>query len=146
MFDDINKDQIILHFQNGNFDYILNNFCKRNKNELIINYLYFKYLGNSNTYELFVKIVLNHIDNILTEYESFNVHVSIKKLNIIEINKHIDFIRNVSNLLKEKYQNQMRKCNVYNASNLFSQIYEIISPFIDKDTQEKIEIHKIYNK
>jgi len=143
MFHDLNKEQIISYFQNGNFDYIFNNFCKRNENELIINYLYFKYLGNSNTYDLFVKIVLNHIDNILKEYEMFNIHVSIKKLSIMEINKHIDFIRNVSNLLKQKYQNQMGKCCIYNASNLFSQIYDIVSPFIDKDTQEKIVIHKI---
>ena len=34
----------------------------------------------------------------------------------------------------------MGKCSIYNASNMFSQIYEIIVPFIDPDTQKKIEL------
>ena len=45
MFEDISEEQLIVHFQNKNFNYILNNFCKKNNNELTINYLYFKYLG-----------------------------------------------------------------------------------------------------
>ena len=61
-------------------------------------------------------------------------------MSVMEIKKHITFIRDVSNLLKQKYQNKMKKCYIYNASNVFSQIYDIISKFVDKDTQQKIEL------
>ena len=140
MFEDISEEQLIVHFQNKNFNYILNNFCKKNNNELTINYLYFKYLGNQDTYDLFTSVFVDFVDSILSKDDFFIVHISIKKMSVMEIKKHITFIRDVSNLLKQKYQNKMKKCYIYNASNVFSQIYDIISKFVDKDTQQKIEL------
>jgi hypothetical protein len=58
----------------------------------------------------------------------------------MEIHKHIGYIRIMTDLLKSRYQDKMGKCCIYNASNIFSQIYEIIVPFIDPDTQKKIEL------
>jgi hypothetical protein len=140
MFNDIPKEQILNDFKNGNFKEILNNFCYINDNIIIVNYMYFKYLANQTTYNIFTNLILNCIDNILSSYDKFDCHISIKKLNVVEINKHLSYIRQFSNLLKERYQDKMRKCTIHNASNLFSQIYDMIVPFIDKDTQKKIEL------
>lgn len=140
MFVELSKDKIYQYFQNGKFQELLNYFCQVKENDIIINYYYFKYLGTSQTYNIFTNLVVGHIDNILQNYENFNVHVSIHKLSVMEIHKHLSYIRNVSELLKTKYQNKMEKCCIYNSSNLFSQIYEIILPLIDIDTQKKIEV------
>ena len=140
MFVELSKDKIHQYFQNGKFQELLNYFCRVEENYIIIDYYYFKYLGTSQTYNIFTNLVIGHIDDILKKYESFNVNVSINKLSIMEINKHLSYIRNISELLKIKYQNKMEKCFIYNSSNLFSQIYEIIIPLIDVDTQKKIEI------
>lgn len=140
MFIELSKDKIYEYFQNGKFQELLNYFCQVKENDIIINYYYFKYLATSQTYNIFTNLVIGHIDNILQNYENFNVHVSIHKLSVMEIHKHLSYIRNVSELLKTKYQNKMEKCCIYNSSNLFSQIYEIILPLIDIDTQKKIEV------
>ena len=138
MFEEISKEKVIQYFQTGKFQDLLNYFCIVEDNNLILNYYYFKYLANSQTYDIFTNLIVGYIDNILQNYEKFNVHVSIHKLSVIEIHKHINFIRNMSDLLKTRYQDKMEKCSIYNASNLFSQIYELIVPFIDPDTQKKI--------
>jgi glycyl-tRNA synthetase alpha subunit len=138
MFEEISKEKVIQYFQTGKFQDLLNYFCIVEDNNLILNYYYFKYLANSQTYDIFTNLIVGYIDNILQNYEKFNVHVSIHKLSVMEIHKHINFIRNMSDLLKTRYQDKMEKCSIYNASNLFSQIYELIVPFIDPDTQKKI--------
>lgn len=138
MFEEISKEKVIQYFQTGKFQDLLNYFCIVEDNNLILNYYYFKYLANSQTYDIFTNLIVGYIDNILQNYEKFNVHVSIHKLSVMEIHKHINFIRNMSDLLKTRYQDKMEKCSIYNASNLFSQIYELIVPFIDSDTQKKI--------
>ena len=138
MFEEIPKEKVINYFQNGKFQELLNYFCTIEENNIILNYYYFEYLANTQTYDIFTNLIIGCIDNILQNYEKFNVHVSINKLSVMEIHKHINFIRNMSDLLKTRYQDQMGKCSIYNASNLFSQIYELIVPFIDPDTQKKI--------
>ena len=140
MFVELPKDKIYQYFQNGKIQELLNYFCQVKENDIIINYYYFKYLGTSQTYNIFTNLVIGHIDDILQNYDKFNVHVSIHKLSVMEIHKHLSYIRNFSDLLKIKYQNKMEKCCIYNSSNLFSQIYEIIVPLIDNDTQKKIEL------
>jgi hypothetical protein len=84
--------------------------------------------------------MIGYIDSILQSFDKFNVHISIHKLSVMEIHKHIGYIRIMTDLLKTRYQDKMNKCLIYNSSNLFSQIYEIILPFIDPDTQQKIEL------
>jgi glycyl-tRNA synthetase alpha subunit len=138
MFEEISKEKVIQYFQTGKFQDLLNYFCIVEDNNIILNYYYFKYLANSQTYDIFTNLIVGYIDNILQNYEKFNVHVSIHKLSVMEIHKHINFIRNMSDLLKTRYQDKMEKCSIYNVSNLFSQIYELIVPFIDPDTQKKI--------
>jgi hypothetical protein len=140
MFEEIPKENVIQHLKNGNFQQLLNYFCKVKENNLIINYYYFKYLGNAQTYEIFTNLVVGYIDNILQLFDNFDVHVSISKLSVMEIHKHVGYIRITSELLKNRYHNKMGRCLIYNYSHIFTQIYDVIVPFIDPDTQEKIKL------
>jgi hypothetical protein len=140
MFEEIPKEKVIQYFKTGKFKELLNYYCKIEENDIIINYYYFKYLANSQTYDIFTNLMIGYIDNILQSFDKFNVHISIHKLSVMEIHKHIGYIRIMTDLLKTRYQDKMNKCLIYNSSNLFSQIYEIILPFIDPDTQQKIEL------
>jgi hypothetical protein len=138
MFEEIPKEQVIQYFQTGKFQELLNYYCNVQENDIIINYYYFKYLANSQTYDIFTNLMIGYIDDVLTNHDKFNVHISINKLSVMEIHKHIGYIRIMTDLLKSRYQDKMGKCSIYNASNIFSQIYEIIVPYIDTDTQKKI--------
>ena len=63
-----------------------------------------------------------------------------KNLTITDIDKHTTFIQNLSGYLKDKYPQKLSKCYIYNAPFVFSQIYTIVSIFIDKETRKKIEL------
>jgi hypothetical protein len=68
------------------------------------------------------------------------VHVNMKGLSITEIDKHKTFIQQMSKILQEKYPDKLSKCYVYNSSFIFSQIFNFVSMFVDKDTLKKISI------
>jgi hypothetical protein len=87
--------------------------------------------------------ITNNIDNILLKHSEFIVQVNMQKLSVSDIDKHKVFITNLSLVLKEKYPNKLLKCYIYNAPFMFKQIFNMISVFIDKETQEKIELVKI---
>jgi hypothetical protein len=78
-------------------------------------------------------------------HATFIVHINIKNLTITDIDKHLNFIKYVSAFMQEKYPNKLTKCYVYNAPIVFSKIVNMLSFFIDKETQTKIELirHKI---
>jgi hypothetical protein len=65
-----------------------------------------------------------------------------KNLTIVEIDKHKEYIKFISEFLKDKYPEKLAKCYVYNAPFIFTQIFNIVSMFIDKETQKKIELVK----
>ena len=66
--------------------------------------------------------------------------MNLKKITLIDIDKHKEFIQDMSIYLKDKYPDKLTKCYIYNAPFVFSQIFNIVSLFIDKDTQTKIEL------
>ena len=66
--------------------------------------------------------------------------MNLKKLTLIDIDKHKEFIQDMSVYLKDKYPDKLIKCYIHNAPFVFSQIFNIVSLFIDKDTQTKIEL------
>jgi hypothetical protein len=139
---DNNLDKIIDKIKKGNLNDILNMLCFVNKNALMINYIYFKYLGTETTYNYILMYITNNIDIILSKHSEFIVHVNMQKLSLGDIDKHQKFINNLSLVLKDRYPNKLLKCYIYKAPFMFKQIFNMISVFIDKETQEKIELVK----
>ena len=136
------SDKIIEKIQSGKCSDIFNGICKLCGDSIIIDYVYFKHFATNATYELITGIITTNIDVILENATTFTVHVNMKSLSIIDIDKHITYIQHLSNHLKEKYHKKLLKCYIYNASYIFKNIYNIISVFIDKDTQGKIHLVK----
>jgi hypothetical protein len=138
-----NIDKMINQIKKGNLNDILSELCYIKNNAVIIDYIYFKYLATENTYNYILMYITNNIDNILLKHSEFIVQVNMQKLSVSDIDKHKVFITNLSLVLKEKYPNKLLKCYIYNAPFMFKQIFNMISVFIDKETQEKIELVKI---
>lgn len=134
---------IVNKIKKGDLNDILSKLCYVEKNAVIINYIYFKYLATETMYNYILMYITNNIDNILLKYSEFIVHVNMYKLSISDIDKHQTFINNFSFVLKEKYPNKLLICYIYKAPFMFKQIFNMISMFIDKETQEKIKLVKI---
>jgi hypothetical protein len=140
--EDNSSEKIIEKIQKGELNDILTKLCFINKNAIIINYIYFKYLATDQTYSYILMYITKTIDNILLNNSNFIVHLNVKKITLSDIDKHKIFIQNLSLYLNENYPDKLLKCYVHNAPFVFAQILNIISSFIDKETQKKIELVK----
>ena len=120
------------------WDKILNNLCNITNNELYINSTYFKHICTSETYSVVLQHMLNNIDNLLTISTTFNIHLNIKDLTFLDIEKNAGFIFECAPVFKERYPDKLLKMYIYNSSFMFSQFYKILSNVLDKKTKEKI--------
>ena len=107
---------------------------------MYLDYIYFKYFASKETYGILTNYIMSHINTLLLEYNTFTVHINMKTLTVLEIDKHMTFIQNISALFKETYSNKINKCYVYNATFVFSKVLKLVSLFIDPETQQKIEL------
>jgi hypothetical protein len=136
------SEKIMNKIQKGEVNDILSKLCFIHNNDVVIDYIYFKYLATDNTYNYILMYITNNIDNVLLKNREFIVHVNMKKISLTDIDKHRIFIQNLSSCLKDKYPNKLSKCYIYNPPIVFKQIFNIISVFIDKETQKKIKLVK----
>jgi hypothetical protein len=134
------SEKIVNKIKNGQWNDILANLCCIKENTIILDFIYFKHFAHNNTYDMILNYIITNINNILLQYSDFDVHVNLKNLTIIDIDKHKLFIQNISSLLKDKYPQKLSKCYVYNAPFVFAQFLNIVSIFIDKDTLRKIQL------
>jgi hypothetical protein len=119
---------------------LLHNFCYiKMNNEIIVNFENYKIINNKIEKKCILNYLIFVIENVLTNHKTFIVHANIKKLTLLEIDKNKDFICEMSNILKIKFNNKLEKCIIYEGSYIFKQIYKLLSLFIDKDTLHKIQ-------
>ena len=138
-----NNNNINLKLNEDKLNDLLNNFCNiKTNNEIEINYKYFKSIklqfDNNNILDYLIFV----IENVLSNYEFFIIHVNISKLSLLEIEKNQDFIQNMSIILKEKFPDKLEVCIIYEGSFIFKQIYNLLSLFIDKKTLKKIKFQE----
>jgi hypothetical protein len=131
---------IIEKIKKGEWTYVINGLCNIKDNLIIFDYNYFKLFATKETYEIILTHVFNCLNNIISIYDTFVVHINMKNITISDIDKHLNFIKYASTLMQDKYPNKLTKCYIYNAPIIFSKILNMLSFFIDKETQTKIEI------
>jgi hypothetical protein len=122
---------------------ILLAFCNSNdENEIILDYRYFKILSNLNCVhsDSIIQHVIAVIQSTLEKKELFIIHVCLKSLSIVDIDKYYHFICKMSEILKSTFPDKLEKCFIYKAPFIFSQLFTIISAFVDKKTMAKIEL------
>jgi hypothetical protein len=121
----------------------LNAFCYiKSNNEIIINYETFKILNKIIDKKIILNYLLYTIETVLNKFELFIVHANIKKLTLLEIDKNKDFIYEMSNILKEKFNDKLDSCYIYDSSFIFKQIHQLLAMFVDKKTITKIIFSK----
>jgi hypothetical protein len=139
------EDKNFFIMKNKTFDEILFNFCSINEeNEIVIDYRYFKLLclTKSMNYDTINEYVIKLMQKVLLNNSVFVVHLCLKSLTIADVDKHYKFICKISEILKTTFPDKLEKCFVYKAPFIFSQLFTIISAFVDKTTLDKLELVK----
>jgi hypothetical protein len=128
---------------NKTLNEILLAFCNsNNENEIILDYRYFKVLSNLNCihYDSIIQHVVDVIHATIEKKELFIIHVCLKSLSLTDIDKYYHFICKISEILKTTFPDKLDKCFIYKAPFIFSQVFTIVSAFVDKKTLAKIEL------
>lgn len=119
---------------------ILDKICYVIDNSIYMDYRYFKPVGNDAVYEPLVAHIIDKIKQVLLVTPTLIVNVSLKGFSIREMEKHINFFKHISIILDTHYPKKLSTCNVYNASSIFTQLFSLLSYFIDKDTLNKVNL------
>ena len=136
------SENILSKIRQGDWQFILNGICNIHNNALIMDFIYVKHFATAQTQQIIIDLIVNNIDKILNVNSKFIVHVNIHNMKLKDVDNNRDFIRTISKCLKERFPDKLDKCYIYNATTMFSQILNVISLFIDKDTKEKIQLVK----
>lgn len=121
---------------------LLSSMCYTQDQIVAFDYVYFKKIANKDTYDLIIQAIILNIDNVLTQYQHFNCHITLKMMTIGDVDKHMSFWVKLTGVLRERYQSQLAKCYIYDIPAFFAQCYNLVKCFIDKVTQEKIQLVK----
>jgi len=119
---------------------ILDKICYIIDNCIYMDYRFFKPVGNDAVYEPLLSHIVNKIKQVLLVSPSLIVHVSLKGFSIREMDKHINFFKHISIVLDTHFPQKLTTCYVYNASSIFTQLFGLLSYFIDKDTLKKMQL------
>ena len=121
---------------------LLHNFCyiSSNENDVTLNFKSLKLINKQLSVDFLVEQLIRNIDTVLTKYDVFNFHINVKSISILDVDKNKDFIQKASIVLKDKYPYKLDTCYIYEAPNMFNNIFKLIVAFVDKETQKKIKI------
>lgn len=119
---------------------LLNNVCYIIDNYIYVDYRYFKPIGGPVIYEQLLAHFIDKIKQILSVTPLIIVHVSLKGLSIRELEKHMSFFKHMTNVLDLTYPKKLTTCYLYNTSSTFTQLFTLLSCFIDKDTLSKVKL------
>ena len=129
----------------ADFPKLLSAMCYTHNNTVAFDYVYFKRIANKQTYDLIAQAIICNIDTVLTQYDQFECHITLKMMTVGDVDKHMGFWIQMAGILKQRYQSQMSKCYIYDLPAFFAKCYKVLSVFIDKVTHEKIVFQPFSN-
>jgi hypothetical protein len=122
------------------FQDILKKMCFCNNAELLINYSIFKLIGAPTTYSVILSYIFEIVQKTALDHSKIVAHIYIKSMTISDLDKHKPFFLGAINKLTNELPDTLEICYLYNAPFVFSQIYNIMSFAIDKETKKKVRI------
>ena len=135
----IKSTQILTKIKLNKIQEVLEGYAHIKDNAIIMDLKFSKYYANQHTYDIMTNYIDNLVGLLITKHSVFDVYINIQSLSFTDIDKHNVYFKYVALLLSDKYPNRLNKCYIYNASTIFETVLNIMSHFIDKDTQVKLQ-------
>jgi hypothetical protein len=129
--------------KNGNIDIYLSYFSYITKDSLILDYRFFKLIGNPNNYDFFLNYLMNQIEQLLTRTNLFNLYFNIDTINLTELNKYSTFFIKVAKLFSEKYPDCLQNFYIIGSGFMFDNMKNLFSLILPKKTREKIQFKSL---
>lgn len=138
----MNMNQIVTIEPSDTVPEILNKMCSSNLNEITFYYSVFKAIANTTTYPIILNYMYELAQRTLTIYPKVIIHANLKSITVGSIDTHKQFIMDAIKKMSVDFSDALELCYLYKTPFVFTQIYNIISIAIDKETKQKIQIIK----
>lgn len=134
-----NEYNILKNKKNENIDIYLSYFSYITKKSLILDYRFFKLIGNPNNYDFFLNYLMNQIEEMLRQTNLFNLYFNIDTITLIELDKYSTFFIRVAKLFSEKYPDCLQNFYILGSGFMFDNMKNLFSLILPKKTREKIQ-------
>ena len=125
--------------KNENIDIYLSYFSYITKKSLILDYRFFKLIGNPNNYDFFLNYLMNQIEVLLTQIKLFDLYFNIETITLTEMDKYSTFFIKVAKLFSEKYPDCLQNFYILGSGFMFDNMKNLFSFILPKKTREKIQ-------
>lgn len=124
----------------------LRDFCfeSQEKDSLILNYSSLSLLLRTHTQEEIIAAIEQLVKNHMHCHgrSQFVFHLFCTGMHMKGIHVHRNFIFRVTHMFRDTFPLELNACYVHDAPFIFSQVFEIIKPFLNKAMRKKIIIVK----
>lgn len=124
------------------FQPLLNKLAFRRNNDIYFDYKILKVIGNELTFQSIINHIHTVVKGIFEDSPFTNIVVNLKSLALKDVDKFKNFICNLIQIFSDEYPDRLQKCYLFKTPGIFSQIYNIISFGVDKETRQKVQIVK----
>jgi hypothetical protein len=140
IFSDETSEKIVKKIREGDYIPILQQLFRQEYNTLVIDYLYFKHIAGQSTYSIITDILIQTVDCILKQHDTFFVYVNMRSCSLTDVDKHKAYMTSLVQTLRDRYADKLEQCYITNASFVFTSLYNFLCMIIDKKTQQKIQL------
>jgi hypothetical protein len=125
--------------KNENIDIYLSYFSYITKSSLVLDYRFFKLIGNPNNYDFFLNHLMNQIEELIINTKIFNLYFNIDTITLTELDKYSTFFIKVAKLFSEKYPDCLQNFYILGSGFMFDNMKNLFSLILPKKTREKIQ-------
>ena len=138
-----NEYNFLKNKKNENIDIYLSYFSYITTNSVILDYRFFKLIGNPNNYDFFLNYLMDQIEKILTHTKLFNLYFNIDTITLTELDKYSTFFIKVAKLFSEKYPDCLHNFYILGSGFMFDNMKNLFSLILPKKTREKIQFKSL---
>ena len=125
--------------KNEDINIYLSYFSYITPDSLILDYRFFKLIGNPNNYDFFLNNVMNQVEKILIHTNLFNLYFNIDTITLTDMDKYSTFFIKVAKIFSEKYPDCLQNFYILGSGFMFDNMKKFFSLILPKKTREKIQ-------
>ena len=138
-----NEYNCLKNKKNEDIDIYLSYFSYITKKSLILDYRFFKLIGNPNNYNFFLNYLMNQIEELLSYTKLFDLYFNIDTITLTELDKYSSFFIKVAKLFSEKYPDCLQNFYIIGSGFMFDNMKKLFSLILPKKTKEKIQFNPL---
>jgi len=109
-------------------------------NKIFFDFVFFQQYANRDTYPTILNSIVCAIQQVLSKYPTFEMHVSLYSFSMSALTKHKDFIQMFSER-QELYESSFTDLHIYFTPNIIDSIMKVLGKIFSNPYRPKMHLH-----